>query len=351
MSLPIVIIFERHWDKIPKILVRGLLPELVSQGYGTFCVEAPQNLAASELSERYERALSFDLDLQKRAETCLRRVGVVGRLSDMSLSSLSLLLKLHVSSKEYVELAEKIKALPAALIFREIFETSTRFSISVKGIDVDARDYDGLISGPLERRMIAIEEQAEVRNGTMFENLLRLKNQQGEGIVLLCGALHAEALINKFNAKKMQDEVLFYFPHSSQRYDDSIDDVNTVAMRAVLRGHEQLLEEGSVHVLQERIVQDVLGKIKYTREIVEENSHIEFLRKYFKVPFRAFLRPGYYVDALVEIADLKIIEMIKKCMGERNVATHEISLEARKYLVVSGVNTKEVAEKIHGMSR
>ncbi|VHO02007.1 hypothetical protein RHT_00325 [Candidatus Rhabdochlamydia sp. T3358] len=32
MSLPIVVIFERHWDETPKHLVKQLLPELVKEG-------------------------------------------------------------------------------------------------------------------------------------------------------------------------------------------------------------------------------------------------------------------------------------------------------------------------------
>ena len=45
MSLPIVIIFERHWDTIPKTIIKDLLPALNKKGYQTFCFEAPQDLS------------------------------------------------------------------------------------------------------------------------------------------------------------------------------------------------------------------------------------------------------------------------------------------------------------------
>ena len=51
MSLPIVIIFERHWDLIPKPLVKELLPELSKRGYGNFCFEAPEPRLSSLKNE------------------------------------------------------------------------------------------------------------------------------------------------------------------------------------------------------------------------------------------------------------------------------------------------------------
>lgn len=41
MSLPLVMIFNRHWESSPQLLINKLLPELSSEGYDTFARELP----------------------------------------------------------------------------------------------------------------------------------------------------------------------------------------------------------------------------------------------------------------------------------------------------------------------
>lgn len=113
MSLPIVIIFERHWDTVPKSVMQYSLPHLSKRGYETFCFEAPQNLSSAEIVDRHNSWLEFDSDIQQQAEKLLKQVGITSKLSDMSFGSLAELLRLHVSSKRYLGVAEKVKQLPA----------------------------------------------------------------------------------------------------------------------------------------------------------------------------------------------------------------------------------------------
>jgi len=153
MSLPIVIIFERHWDTIPKHAVKELLPDLNKRGYETFCFEASQDLSFAEIVGRHKAGLAFDSDIQQQAEEYLKPIGITRALSDISFSHLTDLLQLFVSSKQYLTVAERIKQLPASRMLKEVFDEATRLSITVKGIDIDSKDYDKIISADVSTRM------------------------------------------------------------------------------------------------------------------------------------------------------------------------------------------------------
>jgi hypothetical protein len=220
MSLPIVIIFERHWDTIPKSVIKDLLPDLNKRGYETFCFEAPQNLSAAEIVDRHNSGLELDSDIQQQAEKLLKQVGITTKLSDMSFHSLAELLRLYVSSKRYVDVAEKVKQLPASRMLKEIFGEAAKLSMSLKGIDVGSEDFDEMTSADHSKRMSGIRIREDYRITTMVQNLLKLRTQQEEGIIFACGALHAKGLMDEFKKHGLQDEVLYYFPHSSSRYDE-----------------------------------------------------------------------------------------------------------------------------------
>jgi len=348
MSLPIVIIFERHWDTIPKSVLKDLLPDLSKKGYDTFCFEAPQNLSSAEIVDRHKSGLDLDSNIQQQAEKLLKQVGITSKLSDMSFRSLAELLRLYVSSKKYVDVAEKVKQLPASRMLKEIFCEATKLSISLKGIDVSSEDFDEMNSVDLSRRMSGIRLREDHRITTMVQNLLKLRTQQEEGIIFACGAIHARGLIDEFKKNGLQDEVLYYFPHSSSRYDESVDDIEVITNGTLgtLIDHTYLLAQKDIKPFGERIIREITGKTKYTREILDYNSHSQFLSDCFKTNFRAFLRPGYHVDALVAVTEPSDIEDIQRRVSATGVQTHRISLDGRNYFAIPNVNTRDIAERI-----
>jgi hypothetical protein len=345
MSLPTIIIFERHWDTIPKLLVKDLLPDLVKQGYDTLCFEAPQNLTQAEFVERHNIGLEANIGLERQAKKYLKRAGIIGKLSDMSFDQLSRLMQLYVSSQRYINVAEKIKDLPASRILKDIFDEAVRLHVSLKGIDIDSANFDAMTSLDLTMRSLSIDANEDNRITTIFKNLLKLREQQEEGVIFVCGALHASGLLAKFKERNMQDEVLHYFPHSSNRYDDRFDDARYLAMNDTLRDHTHLLSPREVRLFGKKIVKEITSKIKYKREILDGNSHCQVLSDCFKINFRAFVRPGYLVDALVDF-DAPDIESIRKRVNDVGVQTHDVSLDGRRYLVVPGVNIRETAHSI-----
>lgn len=345
MSLPIVIIFERHWDIIPKFVIKDLLPDLSKRGYNTFCFEAPHNLSTAEITDRHNSGLELDTNIQQQAEKLLKQVGITSNLSQMSFNSLTVLLKLYVSSTRYVDVAEKIKQLPASRILKEVFSEATKLSISLKGIDIDSEDFDEMISVDLSRRMSGIKLQEDHRLTTMVQNLLKLRAQQEEGVIFACGALHAKGLMDEFTKHGLQDEVLYYFPHSSSRYDESIDDME-IAMNDTLINHTHLIAQKDIKPFSERVIREIIGKTKYKREILNNNSHSQFLSECFKTNFRVFLRPGYHIDALVDISEPSDIGDIQQRVSAVGVQIYKISLKGRDYLAIPNVNTKDIADRI-----
>jgi hypothetical protein len=256
-------------------------------------------------------------------------------------------MKLYVSSQRYLEVAEKIKSLPSSILLKDIFNDAKKFYFSIKGIDIDAKDFEDMMSRDLPQRMKVIEEKENDRISTIFENLFNLY-KKGKNIVFVCGALHAENLINKFKEKNMQDQILYYFPHSNKNYDDSIDDVKEFFSNETLKNHIFcLINEQDRKLLKERIVKEIkLNNTNYKGEIVEGNSHSRYLSNFFNKNFKAYMRPGYYADALLDTCNVDDCKNVVKKLQQANIPTHNISLEGRNYLVVRDVNTKEIADNI-----
>ncbi|NGX58671.1 MAG: hypothetical protein K940chlam3_01579, partial [Chlamydiae bacterium] len=297
---------------------------------------------------RFEACLEQDSGIHSQAEQLLKRakVEIRGRLSDVSFKELTNLMRLFVSSKRYLEVAEKIKCLPATYILKDIFDYAKRLSVSIEGIDIDHSDYDHIISENLIDRVGKIEHYDDSRIQTFVENLMKFRDER-EGLIFVCGALHANHLISSIEKKGLLDNVVYCFPHSSKRYDDSFDGIKEFCKGEVLKGHTHCLSTAKdIQVLARKIVEEIKSKnIRYVTE-VEGNSHSDFLSHVFDVKFKVFKRPGYYVDAMLNIDETPEYKSIEEKLHRLKIQTHRIFFQEHNYLVVSEVNTPEVAEKI-----
>ena len=347
-SLPIVIIFERHWDKEPKKIVKSLITTLAEEGYDTLCFEAPQNLTEHEILSSHLEGLKLDSQINSQAQEYVKQAGFKNiKLCNLGFKKLAELMRQYVSSQRYLEVAEKVKVLPSSLLLKEILHNANRLSFSIKGVDIDAKDFESILSHDLSNRMSIIEEKEDYRIATISENLFKLY-KQGKGLVFSGGALHAENLINKFKEQNIHNNVLYYFPHSDKNYDDSIEDVKDCLSNDTLKNHTFcLLGESNRKALVKRVIEEIKSKnIHYKEEIIGGNSHSIFLKNLFNKDFKAFMRPGYYVDALLDIEKVDDSEEIIKKLQQVNILTHKTSLFGNKYLVVRDTNTKEVADNI-----
>src|SRR5262245_15435486 len=140
-TLPIVIIFERHWDDVPKQVVKELLPELKDEGYKAFCVEILQNLSESEIISSAKAGLEEATSLTSQVEELLKQRGIEHRkLADMEFEKLAELMRLYVSSKEFNTVAETMKDLPAALLINRTFEDAKKLQYQLKGVDTSLKE-------------------------------------------------------------------------------------------------------------------------------------------------------------------------------------------------------------------
>jgi hypothetical protein len=344
MCLPTIIIFERHWDTIPKLVVQQLLPALADHGYTALCVESGEQWTTDEIIAEVKNKAEFASDLHNQAQNLLHNANIYKNLSDEPFGSLMELMRLYVSSQRYVEVAEHIKHLPATQVYAKIMEQVKTLPLQLKGVD-DGASLSEILQNDFLSRTNAIGLKEEKRINAMFTNLCKQ-----EGGIFICGALHADNLVKKFAKAGLQERVLYYFLHSHAFYENEFNDVaKCIQISALLQGHTHLLQETEVASFAKRVLSEVVPKIGYKREILEPNSHKELLNKKFSSKFQLFLRPGYYVDALVDVEKNRQVEVVKKSCEAAGIQTRETSHEGRQFLVIPSVNTKAVAEKLQAL--
>ena len=347
MSLPILTVFESHWCKTSKFVVKRALPGFAELGYDTVCIEAPQNLSAKDLIARYEHSIKENSELCSQAEKLLARRGITEELSEMRFDKLSELMRLFVSSKRYFEMAEKAKYLPGQRLVTEILSEAAKLSIQINGIDIDAEDFDEISSLNCSKRMRNVEANEAYRISVLFKNLLKLRSER-TGVIFLCGAEHAAHLLGEFAKKNMQDDVIFCFPCSTKIFKDVVPHLHPDAAKCLSK-RIFALSESEIDPFIKKMGAEITAKIRYQREIRRGTANSRFLSDLFDIAFKAFLRPGHYVDALVDETSPKI-EAIKKGLHAVGLPFHATVVEKRRYLVVSAINTRPVAEKIHKLA-
>lgn len=347
MSLPIVMIFERHWDLIPKQVVEGLIPELAEHGYNTLALEAYHDLSEEDIVKGQLLKLEEHETLQKTTERYLANVGIVATLSEMSFSSLAELCRLYVSSQRFIDVAEIIKNLPAARVIKTVLECAQKHSLSIQGIDIASCKMRRLMAVDLTKRMKGLDVHEEERIATMTQHLLDLR-REGRGVVFMCGALHAGNVIAKLREKGLSDdEMLYYFPYSHQRFEADEDDINLLRREIpTLESFSHLLEEGQVRSFRRRVICEVISKITYTREIPGDSSRLRVLRNIFSEHVRMYVRPGYQVDALLSLEDLSHMEEMLQKLRDKKITYVFRMWNQRIYLAIPSVNNRRVAEKI-----
>jgi hypothetical protein len=193
-----------------------------------------------------------------------------------------------------------------------------------------------------------IQRHEQQRINAMFKNLLKIRQERG-GVIFLCGALHAENLMRRFKEANLEDEVLYYFPHSPKRYDESMDDIEYL-MNPTLRGHTHVLSEESVPSFSRKILEDVQSKMEYQGR-GESTYSSRLLNRLFGVHFQVFSRAGYNADALLDKQQNPQANKVRARLNAAGIATRDISREGRDYLVVPNVNQTAVIESLRKLSQ
>src|SRR5262249_6503580 len=69
-----------------------------------------------------------------------------------------------------------------------------------------------------------------------------------------------------------------------------------------------------------------------------------------KASFEAYMRPGYYIDALLDTQNLDDCENVKQQLDQVNISMENISLNGKNYFVIRDINTQEVGNNIRRLT-
>lgn len=346
-SLPLVIVFERHWDCKPREILAQLLTKLSREGYNTFCYEAPHNVSEQDLIQSQNLACRIYQEEYDAAVGWLNFYGVDSKgLPDIGFIKLRELMKQCVTTTCFNEAAERIKLLPATLLLTKVIRNVRQeHSYFIKGIDLDEDEFVQITHQEIPSRMKAFRKNEKKRINNFVQNLLKLRNSQSTP-VFLCGVLHADNLIKKLKETIPSDDFVYYFIHSNKQFDDNLDDIKSSFTNETTINHTFCVRnEQEQSALLSRIVSDIKSKnTKYIRHL-EINSHSEFLSQFFHTTFVAFERPGHYVDALLDISTDLAVGISEK-LDQAGIKTTTRTFADKTYLVVPDVNERAVAESI-----
>ncbi len=349
ISTPIVILFERHWDETPGQLLKDLLPKLAEEGYDTWGLEAPHDISAAEIMLRSKKEVSFRTGLYSQAIQCLKQnhINPSKKLSDIGFDELSKLMRQHVSSKRFSEVAEKIKHLPALLLFKENLDLANRLFITLKGVDMESSIFDPMIDSDITTKMRIVNKNEGYRIKTITDNLLKL-HTEGKGVVFTCGVLHADNVIAKFKEKNMDHHVIYYFTRSAKKFFDKLDDVEMFLSNKTTENHTHFLNTATeIKLFANGILREIRSRnTQYLGEVAGGNSQSALLNRVFDAEFKLFRRPRHYVDVLLNVDQTPHVEKIKERLQAVRVHIHQIDYQGQKYLVIADVNTKDVADKL-----
>ena len=147
MTKPILIFLERHWDPIPKKVLRNTLPELLENGYQTLCFENPVDDSEELIIAGVQSTISQIKSSLNQAYGLLSRRGRSHEnLCDMEYSKLYQLLELYVSSKHYSELALHFKELPGHKAKLALLQQAKSMHFNMSGVDLTENELSPLRS-------------------------------------------------------------------------------------------------------------------------------------------------------------------------------------------------------------
>lgn len=329
MSFPIVMIFERHWDTTPPLLIKNLLPSLEVEGYDTFCEEEPSSTSEADFFTKVKKREQRDIKIMNFFNDFVDRKKIPFSKELASCTCEELIEALPSSFP--IKLIPLIKLSPATKLINEnlLFAKQRSFSI----VFIDDPEFGKLYSPDDNddvRLKVLLKTKAQ-RDRGMADHLFRL-HANHKGIVVSLGVRHSKAVMENLKRKGLTDkDFVCYFPHSSYTYNKneikSLKEEISGDMATCATTNEEIA------LLGQKILAEVKSK-------VIKNCHIQFLSDFFKVNFKPSLRPGYHLDARVPIDQMN--DSICLDLDDLGI---EYRID-RNYFVIPNVNTTEIGHSL-----
>lgn len=330
-SLPIVIIFDRNWDKYPKQLIKDLIPQLSHEGYDTFCDSAPNTSERKQIAS-HERGLKKTEEDYANFKSLLKKTNPSLNPEDLSLSQIK---------QENWEYVVRIKTLPAMRLLSKIYTECQESLVSIQGID-PITEYSTDINVIDREVSKGIDSHIE----SFTKNLISL-HKKGKNIIFECGAVYAQPLLDKMKQNNYDENVLFYIPNTGESFFPNINEIELICRNETLKKQTfSLKNDVDLQALKDKILSDIQNATKDKHYEKTKHPLCDLLADLFNKKCKALVRPGYYVDAFIKDPSKEMTEKLKLMNIEIRTKHFKNKNKRITYLIIPNINTPQVSEKL-----
>jgi hypothetical protein len=351
MTLPIIIMPERHWDADAKLALEKTLPSLKPKGYKVVCFESPSDETLEELVAGVKSTIEFTEEQYAQAQTLLKRRNIQRNLSDMNYSELKALLLQFVSSRYSNEMALWFKELPGHKQKLQLINAAISLDMAVCGIDLiksemePLRSMDALLN--LNKKLSAVDSLDKKRIESFKTHLLDLQ-KTGAGVIFVVGKFHYDTLVQAFSADNSLADVIFIHPHSSKCLDSPIDD----RPLAIIDNKEQLTlidheieNSDDVEKFAPLLNEAVQFKVNGYQSI-EPTVVSKMLSEKTGLSFDLCMRPSMHVDAYHIVGDAEKMKAIDEVLTKRGISGSFTFFKEAEAYCIPCINSTEISDAI-----
>lgn len=220
MTLPIIIVLERHWDPEPQKILTDVLPFLKSLGYDTLCYEVPCDLTEQQILDRGENLVQYGETILSQVNLGLNRWGINKDLLKVSCRELIDLISLYITTINYDGIAYLLFNHLANQQCLLTWKTARNNGIKICGVDLSADQLDRVNTLDLNKRKEQVAQLADERDLTHHQNLLKFQ-KEGKGVLFVVGQAHYKSLVANLSKNPGLEQIIFLHPHSNKVMDNT----------------------------------------------------------------------------------------------------------------------------------
>ena len=353
MSLPIIILVERHWDVAPKQALMNALPFLNTLGYHTLCFESPHELNEQETIARVESTIQF---IEKRLTETNKYLTTQGKCVDfdaMDFSRLQHFLLNFVTTRYSNEMALWFKELPGHKEKLNLIRTAIRNNMRICGVDLTSEQLQPIDSfeaqNNLHSRVSGIKQLDKARVSTFKNHLLELQ-QLENGIIFSVGQSHYSSLIEEFSREYYLGEVVFLHPYSLQCLTEShidyylplFDDPNLTLIEMAINCNQDM------EMFAATLKRKIQTKLN-THTPIEQTYSCHMLSDKTGLDFAPYVRPSFLVDCHHFFHSREEITATHNKLKRSGISGFFTFFRDKESYCIPCVNTQEMQSKIKAL--
>lgn len=353
-----LLFFENHADTAVPELLSDLAPELKKRNYAVLLEGMPHELSIVQYIQVLEKGIAWMEQQDNEATEFLRHaektmdLRINFPLYDIPYQDLLILLKLYVSNKHFVAMAEAIKNLPAKKTRLKILQQLIEVGIKIVGADIAEKEYIRIHTPDPSGNRPGINETFKYRNEWMVQ---RIKLQKKDSNILFWGGMkHQMDLV-----RMLLNEDPFTPIHHYIVYNPDCEFARLTVERFTL---QQIIDNNCIRAIrspdhQKTLKEEILRQLQLSlkvEEIVGGNQTSRWLSNFFKIPFKLFKDPStpYQVNAAIEIGDAQQLAKIRTAIQPSlKVSSFFGKINQRTHFLIPKINNSEIGEEIWKMLR